>query len=166
MEGDRQILICRADAASKSLPQAAKLPVQGKVDFGENACVFAERRMRSFSWEEARKPSLPRGDRPHPTRFAAHLPLNRSLRSLGKAVALPAFLLPCYLPDQSVFLSYPTTKIRRGLNAPTVGYYRAFFFFRPMTMAITRAKMPTAPQIHTQAGMVSPVPNMPYSGVP
>ena len=44
-----QILIWRADAASKSLPQAAKLPVQGKVDFGENACVFAERRMRSFS---------------------------------------------------------------------------------------------------------------------
>ena len=32
-----------------SLPQQAKPAVQGKVDFGENACVFAERRMRSFS---------------------------------------------------------------------------------------------------------------------
>ena len=27
---------------------AQSLPLQGKVDFGENACVFAERRMRSF----------------------------------------------------------------------------------------------------------------------
>ena len=48
MNMERQILICRGDAASQSLPQAAKLPVQGvrshalgrKVDFGENACVF------------------------------------------------------------------------------------------------------------------------------
>ena len=50
----REILIWRGDASAQSLPQAAKLPVQGKVDFGENACVFAERRKRSFSWKEVR----------------------------------------------------------------------------------------------------------------
>ena len=34
-----RMLIWWGDAASKSLPQAAKLPVQGKVDFPENACI-------------------------------------------------------------------------------------------------------------------------------
>ena len=85
--------------------------------------------------------------------------LNRRLRLLGKAFGGRS-------SPRQISIYLPTTKNRRGLNAPSVGYYRAFFFFRPMTMAITRAKMPTAPQIHTQAGMVSPVPNMPYNGVP
>ena len=61
----------------KSLPQRPKGAVQGvrshalgrKVDFGENACVFAERRMRSFSWKETRKPAIPQGNRPLPTRL-------------------------------------------------------------------------------------------------
>ena len=39
-----------------------------EVDFDENACVFAERRMRSFSKKKGRKPSIPQGDRPLPTR--------------------------------------------------------------------------------------------------
>ena len=46
---EKVLLGDKATQASQSLPQAAKLPVQGKVDFGKNACVFAERRMRSFS---------------------------------------------------------------------------------------------------------------------
>ena len=40
----------------------SSLPLQGKVAFGENACVFAERRKRSFSREKARKSSIPQGE--------------------------------------------------------------------------------------------------------
>ncbi len=53
----------------------------------------AERRMRSSSRKKPRKSSLPQGDRPHPTSLTAascllgHLPLNRSLWSLGKALS-------------------------------------------------------------------------------
>ena len=63
----RLLLICRGDASAQSLPQAAKLPVQGKVAFGKNACVFAESRKRSFTREKARKSLIPQGERPLPT---------------------------------------------------------------------------------------------------
>ena len=45
----RQILICQGEAPAQSLPQAAKLPVQGKVDLTKNACIFRQRRKRFLS---------------------------------------------------------------------------------------------------------------------
>ena len=62
--------------------------------------LFRERRKRSFSWKRARKLAIPQGERPLPTSLTAascllgHLPLNRQLRCLGKALANAAAAIP------------------------------------------------------------------------
>ena len=77
-----EILICRGDALTESLPQAAKLPVQGKVDLAKNACIVLPKTDEVVLLEESvqnidtaggptssdpalRPAHLPRAYRPH-----------------------------------------------------------------------------------------------------
>ena len=66
-----QILICRAVGdGPNSLPQAAKLPVQGKVDFPENACIVPGKTDEVVLLEGSAQTIVTAGGkkRPHPTR--------------------------------------------------------------------------------------------------
>ena len=79
-----QILSWRADAPAKSLPQAAELPVQGKVDFPENACIVPGKTVEVVLLIESTQTIDTTGG-PTSSGASRHLPLNRSLWSLGKA---------------------------------------------------------------------------------
>ena len=70
----------------KSLPQAAKLPVQGKVDFPENACIVPGKTDEVVFLKESVLTVDTAGETTSSDLASlGHLPLNRSLRSLGKA---------------------------------------------------------------------------------
>ena len=110
----QQILICRAGTPPQSLPQAAKLPVQGKVDFPENACIVPGKTDEVVLPGESTKIiNTAGGTTSSDLATLGHLPLNRSLRSLGKAFgrgsSYSCSLFP-RLPDKSEFTSPPVHK--------------------------------------------------------
>ena len=100
-------------ATKSSLPQAAKLPVQGKVDFPENACIVPGKTDEVVLLRETTQTSdIAGGMTSSDLAALGHLPLNRSLRSLGKAFgrrsrySCSLFPVPWdEVPDKSVFTS-------------------------------------------------------------
>jgi len=99
-KGCVKILICREMRQPQSLPQAAKLPVQGKVDSAKNACIVLPKTDEVVPLKGCAYTIVTAG-RPTSTDPAlppTHLPLNRSLRSLGKAFGRGSRHSNCLFP--------------------------------------------------------------------
>ena len=81
-----EILSCGGEAASKSLPQAAELPVQGKVDFPENACIVPGKTEEVVLLEEsAQTVDTAGGPTSSDPPAAAHLPLKGKAFGCGSS---------------------------------------------------------------------------------
>ena len=117
-----------ATALPKAFPSRRSLRFRGRWISRKMLALFRERRKRSFSLNRPRKLAILQGERPLPTSLTAascllgHLPLNRQLRCLGKALAnaASAIPVPCSLVSPTNQKLYHLPLAPQGSTPPAV----------------------------------------------